>query len=837
MPFIATAFSAISTFAASSVIGGALVRLGVGLLLSAASRALMPQPQVRLNPRTFSTRNPVTPRDVVYGRVRKGGAVVWIDESGKDDKYLDMVVVFAGHEIERFGRIYFDGKLFCEEGQTSATGRWSGFGGAYRMLGGDDQSAQGSLLFARPDAWSAAHRLRGCAYAYIRVRWNKDKPESIPNVSADIWGKNDILDPRDGTRGYSTNPALCVADYLSWSRARGGLGVPYSADGIDEDDLIEAANICDEVVDTPGGGTEARYTCNGVLTLSAESTPQERIRGLLTAMAGSMTDATPYRIRAGSYRTPELAFGLDDLRGPINVQTLQSGDEVCNGTRGVFVSPDNSWQPDDFPAVQSDVYLAEDEGVELWHDINLPFTTSAGMAQRLARIDLERTRRQITVTTTGSAKWLAAQPGDVIELTVARYGWTDKAFEIQRMTPRFDDGAIVVDLVLRETASLVYAWDATEAEIYAAAPQTTLPDPWDVPPPGFIDVEEELYTTRDRSVKALARLSWVAAPSGYVSEYRVRAMPPGGTWREVGVTTDTTFDVLDVQPGEWQFEVTPVTSFGAAGSAVSRTYQVVGLSAPPAALGGVALQAAGGLAILRWDRVTDLDVIEGGRIAVRHSPATSGAVWSASRAIDRAPGSATLIAVPLMPGTYLLRAEDTSNVGGPVSTVTTAAAQVIAFSSAGLLQEDDDFLGTATDVTVSTIGGTPGLVLTDSETDPEGQYEFAAGLDLTTVKRVRLRSEIALSAYNALDDFDARPGNVDEWASWDGADGGEVDCFLEVRTTPDDPAGTPAWGPWSRLDAAEVEARGIEARAQMTTTDGEYTPFVTQLRLYADEVA
>jgi hypothetical protein len=38
------------------------------------------------------------------------------------------------------------------------------------------------------------------------------------------------------------------------------------------------------------------------------------------------------------------------------------------------------------------------------------------------------------------------------------------------------------------------------------------------------------------------------------------------------------------------------------------------------------------------------------------------------------------------------------------------------------------------------------------------------------------------------------------------------------------------------LDNHEIEARGVQARAHLTTKDASYTPIVSQLRLYADEV-
>ena len=104
------------------------------------------------------------------------------------------------------------------------------------------------------------------------------------------------------------------------------------------------------------------------------------------------------------------------------------------------------------------------------------------------------------------------------------------------------------------------------------------------------------------------------------------------------------------------------------------------------------------------------------------------------------------------------------------------------------------------------------------------------------MKRVRLRSEIGLAALALNDRIDARTASMDTWADFDGSAGAEIDVLFEIRETDDDPAVSPNWGPWGRLDNHEIEARAVQARAFLTTKDASYTPIVSQLRLYADEV-
>ena len=61
-----------------------------------------------------------------------------------------------------------------------------------------------------------------------------------------------------------------------------------------------------------------------------------------------------------------------------------------------------------------------------------------------------------------------------------------------------------------------------------------------------------------------------------------------------------------------------------------------------------------------WDQVDELDVQLGGRIIIRHDPrALSAAEWNSSnRIVDGVSGASTQKQVPLLAGTYFVKAED-----------------------------------------------------------------------------------------------------------------------------------------------------------------------------------
>ena len=835
-----------AAFAAGGLIGFA-ANFGAGLLLSAAAQALMPTPDavtLSSQPRTVTIREPVTPRDMVYGRARKGGVIVFMHSAGDKNQYLHLVVVLAAHRVKSIGAVYFEGEEAINAAGV-AQGRWADKVRIETRRGLPGQNAFEGLVREVPEHWSANHRLAGCAAIYLRLTYDADAfPGGIPNITVDMMGKDDILDERTGGRGYSENAALCLADYMADPVY--GIGAVIGAeDGIDRASLIEAANICDETVPLASGDSEPRYSCNGVVRLSED--PQTIIEAMLTAMAGrSAWQGGAWRLIAGAYRVPEITLGKDDVRaGGISLTTRQSRSSSFNGVRGQFVSPENDWPPDDFPAYASGVYQAEDGGEQVWRDISLPFTISAATAQRLAKIELERARRQQTVRIHGKLSAWTAAVGETAALEYSRWGFAQKPFEVQSSRLDFSaEGAgpqLVPELILRETSPLVYDWEATEEQIYAAAPRTVLPSAFAIPPPGTPEIGEEIYITRDGGgAKVLITVTWDPAPSGFVAQYHVEARLNGGPWRDHGPTTGTVLEVRDAAPGHWEFRIKAVSALGVSSEWRVRAGEILGLTEPPLPLENVTLQTAGGLAILKWARAADPDVRVAGNIVIRHSIG-AGATWANSYSMDRVAGSEAIAVVPLKPGTYLLRAEDSGGRLGPVRAVATKGAQVLAFAPVDTLRADGAFVGRKTNLGVQgaalrleTAINAAGMPTTVAN---EGLYEFGVGLDFGAVRRVRLRSQISVAAAALLDRIDARLTPIDTWPDFDGSEGAEIDVVLEVRETDDDPAAAPVWSDWGRVDNHEIEARAVQARAWLRTVDPAYTPVVSQLRLSADEVA
>jgi hypothetical protein len=522
----------ISVFAINAMIG-----IGLSLVLNGVTQLFHKSPSAAtvahdLGSSQVTVRQPLAPGQVTYGRDRRGGVFTYIVATGFNNKFLNLVITLNRHEVQDIPAIYFDGVQIPVDGNGDGLGKYGatdGSGEAFvhweKKLGAPGEAAFPGLIAQAPSQWTAAHRQDGCASCYVRLKWSADLfPNGAPTITFDIKGKK-VFDPRTGLVAYTENPALCIRDYLTDTT----LGMAESSAAIDDSLVIAAANVCDQTVALRTGGTEAQYACNG--SFSLDQVPKDIITGLLSAMAGTAVYAEgKWKIYAAAYRGTSITLTDNDLRDSMKVQTLLSRRDLCNGVKGIYRDPNNSWQPGDFPSVQNAAYIAQDNGFtptqnlgawasglgyvigdcvfdngnawwcklahnstpgnepssagggafwtvapeRIWLDLALQYEISASRAQRLAKIALERTRRQIDVQFPGRLNALQAEVADVIQVSrQSRFGWNAKTFEAYNAQFKVFEGKngsneIGCDLGLRETDAAVYAWSPTIDETVIA---------------------------------------------------------------------------------------------------------------------------------------------------------------------------------------------------------------------------------------------------------------------------------------------------------------------------------------------------------------------------------
>ena len=528
---VAGIVSAVSAAAAAS--GGFFAALfslagakafAIGAGLSMISRALGPKPNLGAQMRgiTTTTREPAGSRKIVYGKMRVGGQVVFISNSGDDNKYLHMAIAFASHEIESYEEIWFnDKKVWTLSGGFQSD--WGTYVTIDRKFGTDGQAASTDLVNANV-LWTTNHKLSGIAYIAFRLEWDADKfPQGVPNITAVLKGKK-VYDPRTASTGWSQNPALCLRDYMLDDKY--GLGEVTA--NIDSTAINAAANLCEEQVTLDAGGTQDRYQCNGVIETGNQI--RANIEQLLASMGGMLTySGGKYFIDGAEYKTPTLTFTEADVVSDIQTQTKQSRRGIYNGVKGIFVSEEKNYKVLDYPPQISSTYATED-GDPIYLDMALPFVTNNTQAQRLAKIALLKSRQQVVINMTVNLKGLQVKIGDTINVTNDRLNYSSKVFQVIDYSLAIaDGGALAVNLACIETAAAIYDWATSDEEDFLSGGELDLYDGRTVANVTNLTFTEVGFKGPDGNVISAVDLTWTPVTDAFVELYKVRYNKTGTT--------------------------------------------------------------------------------------------------------------------------------------------------------------------------------------------------------------------------------------------------------------------------------------------------------------------
>ena len=325
------------------------------------------------------------------------------------------------------------------------------------------------------------------------------------------------------------------------------------------------------------------------------------------------------------------------------------------------------------------------------------------------------------------------------------------------------------------------------------------------------------------------------APQG-IKKFRVKWRYEDDNFTTVTVQ-GTTFDILDAKTGNYQIQVSSISSTGLLFSEPAlANYTVAGLGAAPSDVRDLsAIATSEDMLILTWRQAPELDVQIGGRVIIRHDPrALASAEWNSSNDVVQAvAGSSTQKQVPLLPGTYFLKFEDFL---GNRSTIATGIEVVLpepeSRIAAKTWEEESlatPFSGTKTNCAYDA-GETALVLVPDIYVSPDywepiycagdcgAEYQFQDTFDLGDVYDFRIRRYIVSRPLVFSTLFDAISGTFDAQSGFfDGTVADQINVATYVRTTLDDPAGSPTWGPWTEFVSGMIRGRGIQVKAIFST--------------------
>lgn len=543
---VTIAMTSMTALVAAAVVGS-IAAMAAGMAMQAIAGKPKSTEQTAAEQKQM-IRAGVAPRRIVYGQSKVSGPIVYAASSGDNMGVLHLVVPLADHVCQKIETVWLDDYPILEsdmDGASVINGKFAGkvLIGKYN---GTQTSADGILMAEAPDGWDSTHLLTGITYLTLRLEYDRNVFQGVPNVSANVYGKADLYDPRTGVTGvYSDNWALCVLDYL-----RGAHGLDCDDDEIDMPFFIAAANLSDEAVQLDAANTiaQSRYTCNGSFTL--DQTPINIMEGILAAGGGALVYiAGKYRLHGGAYVAPSANLGPSDFAGPVELQTLPPRAELFNGVKGTFIDPLRFNQASDFPPVVNAAARTAD-GEDIWRDVQYTFVNDIIRAQRLARMTLYRMRSPLTLRAPLRYASIQLAVWQTVAITLPDFGWTAKPFRITAYS--FDPAAGTCTATLTEEQVAAYAWTYDAAIAVPDSPDTTLIDPLVIPAPTGLSLSSSTILQADGTVAAAVNVAWDAVLHAFVDAHEVQ-------WK---LTSDSIWNSRDVAMPTISYTIAPVVPGG-----------------------------------------------------------------------------------------------------------------------------------------------------------------------------------------------------------------------------------------------------------------------------------
>lgn len=483
-------------------------------------------------------------------------------------------------------------------------------------LGAPGQTADSRMQGLLPGVWTADHKATGIAYLIAEFDYDETAyPSGIPNITALVRGAK-MYDPRNGLTQWSGNPALMMRHVIMHP----AFGKRTSMTAAEDARIAAAVNACDTGISYTGSDWVETYRAAVVIPFGQPA--RDALDDLSQAMGGQWAYASgEFFIRAGVYQAPVMALTDSDLavvqrtndgsisQSPISISAHRSRNEKVNTILARIWDQAANYVQTPIQPFRADSLVAVD-GAELAQEITMPAVFYAGQAFHISGIILRDGRDPLTVTLPFKLKAYQLELFDTVTLTLSRYGWSAKEFQIlgRRLMP---DGFI--ELTMKETAAAIYVYNAGFVP-QGYADNSGLPRTWDITPPSITSItsgESDLIIQSDGTIVNGVRVTWSPildasiTSSGYV-EVQYMLMTDG-IWRSQTVPgADTQLVFVGVEDGA-AIVVRARTKNAVAVSDWSRqiAHIVIGKTEPPPDIQNLSISGA----VLTWSlprRVPDL---------------------------------------------------------------------------------------------------------------------------------------------------------------------------------------------------------------------------------------
>lgn len=574
MPAIGSAVGAVAGLFGATT-GGLLARIGIAVGLSFLSRKLAPKPKDQAAAAT-SPSGSVTdvqlgtevPRQIPIGVVKDPGHFVYFNTYGASNKFLQLVFVLGDWWCTSLASVWVDGKnraliSIATTGGETAAYNITGYGSLITVRffdGRPTQIADAQLTNNSNPAgrWPSTNKMTGMCYVSLTIQSDATVFEggSIPSFEWVLRGARLYdwrLDSTNGGSGshrwatpstwaYSTNPAVARYNFQrGFFAANGqrivGMGLPTSDLLLDL--YTSAANICDEIVTNPDATTEKRYSTSMVIRDDQKNIDVLRALDQCMAAAAVERQGAFAPIAGAGYTSIDTFTDADLVTGEdFLFSAKRSRTELINAVYGQFLNPAAQWQMDSYPSITDAALEAEDDEKLPSEGVDFPCVISHFQAQRLARIILNLSRCQASLSCVVGFHKIWYEVGDWIDFSSSTTVYS-KTYQI--VGRKIDRKNRKVYLVLQEITAAAYGDHVLED----LSPTVTDGDQLRPTTVASFNIQASTITNADGRVLPSLRFTWTPPDDPTIDRVVIE-------YRKVG--TVPVFRVADDTPEDGLYE-------------------------------------------------------------------------------------------------------------------------------------------------------------------------------------------------------------------------------------------------------------------------------------------
>lgn len=493
----------------------------------------------------------------VFGETASGTDVVYQEKIG-DDKVL-YIVAAAWHEIESYGKLYFNDEEITLDGTGLSTGDWAGAVKVYRNLGELTQDA----LVIPTSTWPPSAKGAGVAHFALLFDLAGDKGQEklgggIPSRITQVIKGAKVYDPRldtsiggsgshrvddQSTWTWSANWALIVAHYLLGYRQNGKLiyGVGVEAGDIDWQQVADMADVCDTTVDGA-----AKYEIGGIIPISNDH--EAVIKQLESAIDGKVAKiGGKHYIYAPHDDTADVKMVITDddiiAQSGVNFSPSAGLQTLYNTATGQYISPAQLFQFVSYPEVVETAAL-EDDGKARIVQYDFALLQSEKIAQRVARERIRRSRFTGSMSLAMGPKYIALKPFDVVQVNIKETDNQPELFRVIRIVGSVN-GYAEIELI-EEDASIYDVSSALGPALTQLSPNAY--DPTQAITPVNVQAAN-VVVQGEGSAKDAIRVTW-NNPGAFVenSEVRYRVTGSDSDYIYVQTTSLSSAIISSIEP-------------------------------------------------------------------------------------------------------------------------------------------------------------------------------------------------------------------------------------------------------------------------------------------------